>query len=187
MRLSVLASLAFSGAVFAAPTVQAPEQEIHDVKFVLDGYAIIISNAHQLRDKIMSLKPGDDVISRLKEMSVLSGTTIKVTEKMTKDINALKGKLSLEAVLKVAEPSVEVASTAATIIDGLVAKKQLFVKAGVHKIVKDDLDHLYKVCIAFAYAAKAKIPDLLVSAANDAFQRTIDSLATGVKNFASTN
>src|ERR1700760_320999 len=180
MRFSFLASLAFSGAVFAAPTVQIPGQEINDIKFVLDGYATIISNAHKLVDKVASLKLGDDVIARLKEMSALSSVTIKVAEQMTKDINALTGKLSTEAALQVAPPTIEVASTAVTIINGLVAKKQLFVKAGVHKIVKDDLDHLWKVCVAFVDAARAKIPDSFVSTANDAFKQTIDALAKGV-------
>jgi Hydrophobic surface binding protein A len=187
MRLSFLISFAFAGTIFAAPTVEAPAQEITDVKFILDGFSTIISNAAKLADKITSLKPGDDVIARLKEMSALSGSTIKTSEQMTKDINALKGKLSSEATVKVAEPAVKVATSTVTIINDLVAKKDLFVKAGVHKIVSDDLNHLYDVSIKFLDAAKAKVPDQYASIVSDAFKQILDALQKGIKNFASTS
>jgi Hydrophobic surface binding protein A len=187
MRLSLLTSLAFASTIFAAPSTQIPAQEITDVKFIRDAYADVLGNAYQLVDKITNLKPEDDVIARLKEMSVLSGSTLKITEKMTGDIKALSGKLSSQAAFLIATPSAEVAQTTVQIINDLVAKKQIFVKAGVHKIVSDDLNNLYNACVKFVDAAKAKIPDTLVGPADEAFKKTLESLEKGVKNFASAN
>jgi hypothetical protein len=187
MRLSLLTSLAFASTVFAAPSTQTPAQDITDVKFIRDGYADILGNAYQIVNKITNLNPEDDVIARLKEMSVLSGSTLKITEKMTEDIKALSGKLSAGATLLLATPMAEVAQVTIHIVSGLVAKKQIFVKAGVHKIISDDLNNLYNACVKFVDAAKAKIPNVLVGAADEVFQKTLESLEKGVKNFASAN
>src|ERR1700743_3105169 len=107
MHITFLTSLAFASAIFAAPVLQSPAQEIQDVKFILDGFSAIQANAQKLADKITSLKPGDDVIARLRKMSTLSGSTIKISESMTKQTNALKGKLSAAATIQVAKPAAE--------------------------------------------------------------------------------
>jgi hypothetical protein len=184
MRLSFLTSLAFAGTILAAPAVQAPAQEVADVKFVLDAYKVILSNAKQLAAKITSLKPGDDVIARLKEMSTLSGSTVNIVEKLTKDIKSLNGKMSKKAAVDVAKPSAEAAYSTVQIIDDLVSKKQLFVKAGVHKVVLDDLNHLYSVCSEFVAAATAKVPDEFVTISVESFKTVLDALAKGIKNFS---
>lgn len=114
MRVSYLTSLAFAGTVFAAPIVEAPAAEIEDITFVLDGYKVILNNAHQLIAKVTALKAGDDVTAVLKQMSALSGETISISEKMTADIKSKDGKLSTAATTKVAKPSAEVATTTVT-------------------------------------------------------------------------
>jgi hypothetical protein len=184
MRLSFLTTLAFAGSILAAPAVQAPAQEISDIKFVLDAYKVINSNAAKLAGKITSLKPGDDVIARLKEMSTLSGSTIKILEQLIKDINAKPGKMSSAAATSLAKPSAESAMSTVKIIDDLVAKKDLFVKAKVHKIVLDDLNHLAEEAGKFVAAAKAKVPDQFAAVSAKAFDTVLEALAKGIKNFS---
>lgn len=184
MRFSVLTSLAFIGATVAAPTVDLQKrQEISNINFVLDGYKGILTNAHQLIEKITKLKAGDDVIATLKEMSTLSGATIKITEKMITDINNTPGKMTAQAAVQVGKPSAEVATTTITIIDSLVSKKDLFVKAKVHKIVLEDLHHLYKISDLYVTAAKSKIPDQYVAIAGKYLGQLLDALNKGIENF----
>lgn len=184
MRLSFVTSLAFAGTVFASPIRETPAQEITDVKFVLDGYKTILDNAQKLIEKVTTLKAGDDVVARLKEMSVLSGSTITIAEGMTKNINSTPGKLSVAAATQLAKPSADVATNTVTIINDLVAKKDLFVKAGVHKIVLEDLNHLYKVSEEFVAAARTKIPDQFATVSNKYLQQLLDYLSLGIKNFS---
>jgi hypothetical protein len=182
MRFSVLTSLALASLAIAAPAPQ--DGEVKDIQFVLDGYKVIISNAKQLITKVEALKAGDDIVAKLKEMSTLSGKTIAVTEQLTKDINAKKGTLTPQAAYQVAKPSQDVAADTLRIIDVLVTKKDLFVKAKVHKIVLEDLNHLYKVSVDFVAAAKAKVPSNLQQYSNGPFDSLLASLAKGVQNFA---
>lgn len=185
MRLSVVTSLALVGATFAAPSVELQKrQEISKIDFVLDGYKGILTNANQLITKITSMKAGDDVVTVLKEMSTLSGATIKITEKMIADINNTPGKMTVAAATTLAKPSSEVATTTVTIIDDLVLKKDLFVKAKVHPMVLEDLNKLYEVSGRYVAAAKTKIPDSLVAAASPYLQKLLDSLKKGVDSFA---
>jgi hypothetical protein len=184
MRFSVLTTAAFAGSVLAAPSVQAPAQSISNVQFVLDGYAVILSNAGQLVEKVTALKAGDDIVAKLKEMSTLSKNTIDVTEKLTVQINAIPGKLTATAAGKLALPSTQVAKTTVQIVDTLVTKKGLFVTAKVHPIVLEDLNHLYSVSVAFVAAAKSKVPAQYVSVASPQFQQLLDSLQKGIQNFS---
>jgi hypothetical protein len=182
MRLSFFTTLALASTVYAVPSPQQPE--VSDVKFVLDGYKIILDNAHKLIKKVTALKPGDDVIARLKEMSTLSRNTVKTTEKMIKDINIIKNKISISAARQITLPSAEVAVTTVTIINNLVAKKDLFIKTGVHKIILKDLNYFFSTSAEFIAAAKSKIFDNLLNLANPYFQQLQDALAKGIKNFS---
>lgn len=185
MRFSVLTSLAFVGATFAAPSVELQKrQEISNIDFVLDGYKGILTNAHQLIEKVTALKAGDDVIAVLKQMSTLSGATIKITEKMITDINGTPGKMTAQAALQVAKPSSEVASTTITIINAMVEKKDLFVKAKVHTLVLEDLHHLYKISDTYVTAAKSKIPDQFAAVANKYLGQLLEALNKGIENFS---
>lgn len=185
MRFSALASLALVGATFAAPSGNLQKrQEISNVNFVLEGYKGILANAQGLINKITSLKAGDDVIATLKEMSTLSGATIKITETMIADINKTPGKMTAAAAVSVAKPSSEVATTTVTIINDLVLKKDLFVKAKVHSIVLEDLRKLYEVSDRYVTAAKSKIPDQYIAAASPYLQKLLDSLKNGIDNFS---
>jgi hypothetical protein len=185
MRFSVLTSLAFIGATIAAPTVELQKrQEITNIDFVLDSYKGILTNAHQLIEKITGLKQGDNVVAILKEMSTLSGATITITEKMISDINAIPGKMAPQAAVQVAKPSEEVAATTMTIINSLVSKKDLFVQAKVHQVVLEDLRHLYKVSDLYVLAAKSKIPDQYAAVANKYLDQLLVALNKGVDNFS---
>lgn len=184
MRFSVFTSLALVSATFAAPAAEIQKrQEISNVNFVLDGYKGILANAQQLITKITGLKAGDDVVAVLKEMSTLSGSTVKITEKMITDINNTPGKMSNAAAATLAKPSGEVATTTITIVDDLVLKKDLFVKAKVHKNVSEDLDKLYDVSKRYVTAAKSKVPDSLLPIASPYFQKLLDALKKGIDNF----
>jgi hypothetical protein len=185
MRFSVLTSLAFIGTTIAAPSVELQKrQEISNINFVLDGYKGILTNAHKLIEKVTKLKEGDDVIAALKEMSGLSGETIKITEGMIANINSTPGKMTSQAVLQVSKPSLEVAQTTMTIIDTLVSKKQIFVKAKVHQIVLEDLHHLYKVSDLYVTAAKSKIPEQYATIANKYLGQLLEALNKGIDNFS---
>lgn len=185
MRFSILTSLALVGTTLAAPSASLQKrQEISKIDFVLDGYKGILKNADVLIKKITGMKDGDDVVAVLKEMSVVSSDTIKITEKMITDINNTPGKMTTAAALSVAKPSGEVAVTTVTIIDDLVLKKDLFVKAKVHAIVQEDLNKMYDVSTRYVAAAKSKIPDQFVKDASPYLQKLLDSLKKGVDAFA---
>lgn len=187
MRFSYITSLAFAGAAFAAPIVDAPEADIADVSFVIEGYKTIITNANSLITKVNSLKAdatSEQVIAVLKEMSGISGSTIAISEKMTADINAKAGQLTTAAVAQVAKPSAEVATSTVTIVNTLVAKKALFVKAKVQALVLDDLNKVSKTADDFVTAAKLKIPAQYSATGNKYFGQLQDALKTGIKNFS---
>lgn len=186
MRFSLLTSLALVGATLAAPSAELQKrQEITNINFVLDGYKVILTNAQGLITKITGLKAGDDVVATLKEMSTLSASTIKITEKMIADINNTPGKMTQAAAVTLAKPSGEVATTTVTIINDLVLKKDLFVKAKVHAVVLEDLNKMLDVSTRYVAAAKSKIPDPLLPTASPFLQQLLDSLKKGVDNFAS--
>ncbi|TID13922.1 hypothetical protein E6O75_ATG07154 [Venturia nashicola] len=130
------------------------------------------------------MKAGDDVVAVLKDMSVLSGDSIKITEKMIADTNNTPGKMSAAAAVQVAEPSGKVATTTVTIIDDLMLKKDLFVKAKVQKVVLEDLNKLYEVSTRYVAAAKTKIPDQYVAVASPYLQKLLDTLKKGIDHFA---
>jgi len=184
MRISYLTSLAFAGAVFAAPAIQVPAAEITDISEVLGGYKVVLNNSRKLIEKVAALQPGDDVIAVLKSMSALSGNIIATSQNMTTLIRAQEGKLSTAAVNQVAKPSADVATTTVAIVNSLVAKKDLFVQAGVHKLVLEDLNKVYKTANAYVTAAKAKIPDQYATVANRYFGQLLDALQLGIKNFS---
>ncbi|KAE9984819.1 hypothetical protein EG328_008220 [Venturia inaequalis] len=184
MRFSIFASLALVGTSLAAPSSSLQKrQEISNVDFVLDGYKGILKNSEQLITKITSMKSGDDVAAVLKEMSTLTADSTKITEKMIADINKTPGKMTVAAAFSVAKPSGDVAISTVTIIDDLVLKKDLFVKANVHTIVLEDLNKLYEESSKFVTAAKSKIPDQFVAAASPRFQQLLDSLKKGIDAF----
>jgi len=71
-----------------------------------------------------------------------------------------------------------------TIVNTLVSKKDIFVKAKVHNLVLEDLNKVFKTADEFVAAAKAKIPDQLSPLANKYFGQLLDALKLGIKNFS---